>query len=166
MAKDKYVNKAFAQVTESAANTLTFSQLSTGGQLFQKKAWIINRIEWFWTARAVLAATADYLQAALTSSNKMVGLGLDDPAVIDMMEWHCLLTGTGGNLDMYEQPSIRDFTNLPGGGLIIPGYPIFIAANGASLASAQTVSARIYFTLIDLKADEYIELVEALRMVE
>ena len=163
---DKYCNTAFGQVTESAANTLTYSQIQTGIALFQKVAWKVERIEWYWGQQHNMIASGDYMQAALVSSNKMTGLSLDDPAVLDLMEWHANLQGAAANLTTYKIPEARDFTELSGGGILIPGNPIFVAAQGTSLAAAQTISCRIRYTLIELKADDYWELVEATRFVE
>lgn len=163
---DTFVNTAFGQVTESAANTLTYSQIQTGISLFDKVAWKVERIEWYWAGRNELDNVADYIQMALTVSNKMTGLSLDDPAVIDMFEVHCDFAGTAANVYSYELPTLRDFTNLSGGGLLMPANPVFIAAQGVSLASAQTISARIRYTMVELKDAEYIELVQNFRFVE
>lgn len=163
---DAYVNTAFGQVVESAANTLTYSQIQTNISLFDKIAWKIERIEWYWGSQHNLVTDADYLQAALTVSNKMTGLSLDDPAVIDLMEWHVDERGTPANVWHYEIPEIRDFVSLSGGGLLMPANPVFLAVQGTDLTGAQTVSARIRYTMVELKDAEYIELVQNYRFVE
>lgn len=164
---DVFVNTAFAQVTESAATTLTYSQVQTGISLFDKIAWKIERIEWYWgNPGGQLVSNADYMQAALTVSNKMTGLSLDDPAVIDMMEWHVNQQGTAASSQLFTLPFIRDFTDLSGGGLLMPANPVFLAAQGVSIAAAQTISARIRYTMVELKDAEYIELVQNFRFVE
>ena len=166
MATDKYVNTAFAQVTESAANTLTFDQIQTGIALMQKVAWKIERIEWYWGSKHLLVADDDYLQAALVTSNQMTGIALSDPAVVDLMEWHVDIQGTAASAQQYVIPEHREFTALSGGGLLIPANPLFICAEGSSLGVATTVSCRIRYTLIELKADEYWQLLEGTRFVQ
>lgn len=163
---DVYSNLAYIAVTETAANTLTFSQLTTGISTFSKQAFIIHRVEWFYGDRSDVAAEGDYFQAALVMSNKMSGIGLDDPSVVIAREWHSRVSGTPAVMFHFQVPDVDDFSDLPGGGLIIPANPIFLAAEGVSLAGAQTVNCRIRFTVKELKADEYIELVESVRMIE
>lgn len=163
---DKYVNRAFIQTTESAAGTLTFTRLTTGVSLFGKQAFVISRIDWYFTQYDQLVASADYLQAAITTSNKMTGLGLDDPAVVCMKEWHGQLWGTAANCGIFSSPDVEDLSSLPGGGFIVPADPIFLAVQTQSFGSAGVCSARIYFTVVDLKSDEYLELVEAVRLIE
>jgi len=66
---------------------------------------------------------------------------------------------------LHQLPFVRDFSGLPGGGLIIAPRPLFVAVKGNSLATAVTASLRAYFTVINLSADEYLELVDFYRIV-
>jgi hypothetical protein len=163
---DTYVNRAFIQVTESATGTLTFTRLTTGVSLFNRQGFLISRIDWYMPSSSLIIASTDYVQAALTTSNKMSGLGLDDPAVVSMREWHGYLYGTAANFFIHQLPDTEDLSGMPGGGLLIPADPIFLAIEGVSLSAVASVSARIYFTVIDLKTDQYLELVESVRMIE
>lgn len=163
---DKYVNRASMSVVTSAADTLTFSQLTTGISTFSKQAFVIHRVNWYAANRHLIAQDGAYFQAAITMSNKASGLSLDDPGVLHMQEWHVDYAGTPANVFHYIEPDVSDFSTLPGGGLIVPANPIFLAVDSVSIGSAITISCRFDFTVIDLKADEYIELVEALRMIE
>ena len=59
--KDTFANIAFMQVTESAANTLTFAQLNIANNLMnQKAAIIIHRIDLFMSTITNLNSTAEY----------------------------------------------------------------------------------------------------------
>lgn len=163
---DKYVQRMFGQVIESAANTLTYSQIQTGIQTFSKKAFLVHRVEWWTGDDNLLGDDDDYIQMALMVSNKPTGISRSDPAVIDMFELHLVANGAPATAEILQIPYVHDFSTLPGGGLLIPGYPIFVAVEGVSLASAVTVSMLVFFTIIDLKTEEYLELVEATRMLE
>lgn len=163
---DVFSNRAFFDCTETAANTLTFSQVNTGVQAFSKIAWVINKIEWYWGDRGSLVAQADHLLACISGSNKFTTISLGDPSVYAFVEWSMMSWGTAATGETIVLPTVSDYSSLPGGGLLIPGYPLFLAVEGVSLASAQHVTARVHFTMQELKADEYIELVEALRMIE
>lgn len=164
---DVFANKAYATVTESGANTLTFSEIQTNVSVFEKMAWIIHRIEWYlsYATQALLIDAADTLQLALTASQSISSLALNSPSVIDLYEQYKFLA-TAVGYHFSEMPIIRDFTALPGGGLIVAPRPLYIAAKGTGLASAATGSCRFYFTVKQLKADEYLELVDFYRIVQ
>lgn len=165
---DKYVNTAYAEVTETGTNTLTFKQIDTGVSIFEKTAWIIHRIYWYFnrTQIAKLVASSDSIAVAVTLSNKMTDLELDDISVVDMLELLLFIKGTPASANVYQVPWVRDFTNLPGGGLIVPPRPIYVAVRGYGLSNAVTVAARVLFTHKELAPDEYWELVEATRIIQ
>ena len=167
-AKDTYANKFYGSVTESGANTLTFSEIKTNVDVFSKKAWILHRLEYSWprATMQLLVATVDALEMALTSSDNLSDLSLASPGVIDKMEKSYAAYGTPANAMLSENPILRDFTQFPGKGLIIAPRPLFLAVVGVDLASAATVEVRGYFTSIDLKAEEYLELVDFYRIVQ
>ena len=164
---DKFANQAYGTVTETGANTLTFSEIQTHVDVFSKQAWIIQRIQWYLTQTQTnkILDTADSIALALTCSNKASSLSLQDPALIDLLEFQIIGVIAAG-LNLVRMPLTRDFETLPGGGIIITPRPLYIAAQGTSLASAITASARIYFTQVTLPTEQYWELVEARRMVE
>lgn len=166
MPADKYANRAFFDVTETAANTLTFSQVNTGIQAFSRMAWIIHRVDWYWGAKDDLGANADQMEGALCSSNKFTEISLEDPSIFDYVLWGYKIQGTPAAAMLWHEPIVHDYSSQPGGGIIVPGFPLFIAAQGTSLANPQHITARVWYTLLELKADEYIELVETLRMIE
>ncbi len=163
---DSFANKMYGAVTESGANTLTFAEINTNVSVFDKAAFILHRLEWFIPSTDVdkIIAAADKITCALTSSQNTVTLGLDNPAVIDLLEV-AIAVQTGVGYTQNVMPFIRDFSNLPGGGLIIAPRPLFLAVKGTSLASAVHAECRAYFTVKSLSADEYLELVDFYRIV-
>lgn len=166
--QDTYVNRAYSRVTMSGANVLTFSEIQTGMAMFEKVAWIIHRIEWFpfLTSLQELAATSDDITMALVGNDNMTGLVLGDQAVYDILTLGINLVGAVVSHIILEEPIIRDFSNLPGQGLIIPPRPLYVAMMTNGFVAAGSVDCRIYFTYKSLKADEYWELVEATRIIE
>lgn len=166
--KDKYANVAYGTVTESAMNTLTFSQIETGISIFEKTAWVIHRILWYFSPTQIILLNAadDEIRMAFVLSSKITELMLGDVAVVDLVSLHLFIDGVPAASHMYEVPLIRDFTNLPGGGLIVPPRPVYLAVQGISLDTPLEISARIYFTHLDLSTEDYWELVEASRIVE
>ena len=165
---DVFANKFYGASTESAANTLTFTEIQTNVSIMEKTAWCLHRLEWFVDATAwgALVATDDRISAALCSTNSLTSLSLGDAGVIDFADFGIkLLSSVGFQITL--GPNItRDFTSLPGGGLLIAPRPLYVAVQGVSLAAAQTVKVRGYYTSKTLSADEYIELVDFYRIVK
>ena len=165
--KDKFANKFFGTVVESAANTLTFAEIKTNVSVFDKQAWILHRLEWYFTSTmlALLLGANDSITLALTNSDKLNTVDLSSAGVIDMAEFqHHNLSSVGFQDELF--PVTRDFGSLPSGGLIIAPRPLYIAVKGTSLATAATVAVRGYFTSLELSADEYLELVDFYRIVQ
>lgn len=161
---DQFVQYASAQVTETAANTLTFQQLQTGGMLFERRAMVFHRIEYAVNVGA-LDAEADKITFGWITNNQVTAPTLDDPNVIDLNLARRADAGAAASAQFYMDPYIKDFSALPGGGLIVPSHPLYLFAVGDSLASAVTITSRVFFTLKTLSAQDFIELVEALRVI-
>lgn len=161
---DKYANVAHIKVVESGTDTLTYKKLETGISLFEKMAWVIARIEYYWLSN-VMAASGDGITMGITTSNNPPDLTPDEVAVVDMTREMRGDFGTAATAWIFKYPIIRDFSPLPGGGLIVPPNPLYLAVKGLSQTGALTVEARLFYTAVQLKGDEFWELVEARRMI-
>lgn len=166
-AQDQFPQLAYLTVTESAANTITFAQLQTGGMLFERRALIIHRVEYYFgtTQLALLTAEADYINTGLSTNSSISGVSINDPNIIDLVLIQREDDGTAATSHRYQAPHVRDFTSLPGGGLLVPAHPLYLFVQGQSLASAANMDCRIYFTTRELSANDFIELVEAMRII-
>jgi len=165
-AAERYTNIAYLSVTESAANTLTFSKLETGIAPFEKRGWLISRLEYFVSVTSAnWGADADALTYALTASNTISSLDLSDNAVIDYNKITRIDLGAAATGMFMERPIVKDLSTLAGGGVLVTPNPLYMAAVGTALTGATTVKCRMFYTSIDLKADEFWELVEMRRMV-
>jgi hypothetical protein len=156
-----YSNRAYGEVTMSAANTLTFAAIQMAVGMFQGIAMLIHRINWrpaITTMREMIAAT-DSLQFAITSSNRLTSIvDVSEPAIIDQMHF----IGIGANTALEKEPYVTDWSQLPGGGKLIPANPLFIAANSGGFGAAGTVRAEILFTFVSLADRDYLELIQGL----
>lgn len=161
---DKYANVAHMKVVESAANTLTYKKLETGISLFEKMAWVIARIEYY-SIGAGFAAADDGLYMGIFTSNNPSAFSPEQVAIVDMTNLSRVDLGTAASGLLFSVPIIRDFASLPGGGLIVPPNPIYLGVQGVSLSNPTTLEARIYYTAVQLKGDEFWELVEARRII-
>lgn len=164
--KDIYVNQAYIGVTESAMNTLTFSKLETGISIFEKVAWLINRIDYdFDTSATAFPADGDNFVCGICVSDQLTDTSLKNSAILDRMITKRADLGTAASGMFVHRPHKQDFSGLPGGGLLVPPNPIYLFAQGTSLPSPMTVAIRIFYVVIQLKAEEFWELVEQRRMI-
>lgn len=167
MAKDVYPNLAYGTITEAVAGTMAFSEIQSGVALFEKVAWLVSRIEYILALGHVnlLLDKSDAIQAGLVASNVITAFNVSDQAVIDFLYLQQADHGAAANDEIYTIPIIKDLSGLPGGGILIPPTPLYVAVRGISLAAVTGVEMRIYFTYIQLKPEEYWELVESRRIV-
>ncbi len=167
---DTFSNMATITCLESAANTLTYKKLETSFGTFEKIAWMVHRIEYFfYGASTNFNGTDDALNVALMTGNSRTSLftsdTFTDPQVIDLQSFMRLDFGAAASGFLMTRPYGHDFGNLPGGGLIVPPAPLYGAIQGFGLAAASSVVMRIYYTIKELAVDEYWELVEARRLL-
>lgn len=162
---DRYVQYASINVTESAANTLTFQQLTTGGMLFERRAFVIHRIEYNLDLGTHLVDESDSIIVGMSVNNTLGTISQSDPNLIDYREFRVINLGTAASGAAYHTPFSIDFSALPGAGLIVPSHPIFGYVQGTSLSSAVSLGIKFYFTLVELSAEEFVELVEAMRVI-
>jgi len=162
---DRYVNIITQAVTASAANTLTFDKLDLGFNLFEGAAVLLQRLEYIFDVAAVeeMTTAGDDLQAALTNSDGLSNLAAQQLEIIDQQALHRVDLGTAASGSIRNTTEIHDFSNLIGGGLLVPPRPLYFAINSNGLASAATVRFRMYFIVVRLKSSDYIELLETRR---
>lgn len=159
------VKIVFAQVVESAANTLTFAQISTGYGAVDKIGWIIERIEWHPSARHLMNGSGDYVLYGLTTSN---GWSTFAPGEASIKTWHKserLDLGTAATGLIVESPTIDSWSDLTGGGIIVLPYPLYVFALGYGLSGASTIQARVYFRETVLDDKQWMFLVEQTRLM-
>lgn len=167
-AKDKFSQVGFISVTESAANTLTFDGISVFSNILTPKAILIHRVYYVLLDDQIdlLLADADVITYGLCGDNSMTAITYDDARVYDLQSVGIHdAGGTPATYTFWKAPVIIDFGTLPGGGKLVPADRLYAFVKGSSLASAVSLSARFEFTLVDLNAQEYIELAQALRVL-
>lgn len=159
---DKYGNLAIISATESAAGTLTFKKLETGTSLFDKVGVLIHRVEWYpGSDIGLILATADRIFAGITNTNTLTDLGATQDGVMIRKVWRRADFGTAASGQLYIEPDVDDYSQLPGGGMLMMPNPIYLGVQGVSLASACTVTCRILFTFVSLTNEDFFELMQA-----
>jgi len=166
MPEEKYVNQAYLSVVESAANTCTFGKLETGISIYEKVGWLITRIDYnVDCAAAIFTADTLGILFGLSAQDSIASPTLQMSAIIDYNARVRAEYGAGASGFVLDRPWTKDFSQLPGGGLLVPPNPIYLWAKGIGLAAAQTVLARMFYTVKVLKAEDFWELVEQRRMI-
>jgi hypothetical protein len=164
---DRYANKAYGKVTMSAANTLTFSEIPTNVNIMDKVAWVLHRLEWFIPAGsfAEMGAIGEGLNVALTMSNSISSLALNSAAIIDSLQFFAVAILAGTSAKHQEFPVIRDFSMMPGGGLIIAPRPLFIAMTSNGAGGACVCECRLYYSNITMSSEDYLDLIDFYRII-
>ncbi len=164
--KDQFVNIAYLTVTEGGANTLTFNQLTTNIPTFEKVGFLICRIDYIFDIDITnWAATNDGFHYGLCTSDQIAAAVVANSAVVDYNFTKRLDIGTAASGFIKSMCETKSFADLKGGGILVPPNPIYIFALGAALTSAMKVEARMYYTIVQLKGEEFWELVEQRRMI-
>jgi len=158
--RDEYSNVAYASITMSAANALTFAPIRMAVGIFQGVGIVVHKILYIPTVptiREIVAATDSLVMAFCTSDSLTAIDDVIQPAIIDVIT----LAGIGTNVEIMKTPIVSDFTTLPGGGKIIPANPLFLALFSAGFTAAGVIRAQIDFTYIELADKDYIELIQS-----
>lgn len=164
--KDQFPNQAYLTVTESGANTLTFNQLLTGVSIYEKIGWIIHRMEYLVDLTAAgFAAATDLVTFGLSVSDQISAVGLQYSACVDYQKIERTDLGVAASGQFVQTPVVKDYSTLPGGGLMVPPNPIFLYVKGSNAPNPFTIRARMFYTVKSLKVEDYWELVEIRRMI-
>jgi len=159
---DKYSNILTQAITMSAANTLTFQEVSIGLSLFDKAGILLSRIEYEPVGSAIseMTADADSITLAVTASNTIAALTITQQAVIHRMTLRRSDFGTAASGSYLTLPIVSDFASLPGGGLLITPKPWYVAMDTSGLNSAASGTVRFFFTVMKMTSEQYFELLE------
>jgi len=162
-----YSAQAQFDVTESAANTLTFEKLDTGMSVYDKVGWVINRVEFRLAASsyALFNGSGDYLIMALTATNSLTALNPNNPAIYIYRQILRQDLGTAATGLFVDTSFDIDYSNLPGGGILVLPSPFYMGIVGSGLSGAATCITRIYFQAIDMSDQDYFNLVQARQLL-
>lgn len=161
---DVYPNRLIKNVTMGAANTLTFEQIRFGVGLFSGVALIIHRVEYFPALATVreLVAVADNLQFGLSNRSDLNSLNPINLNILDHNRIVPMMVGAVVSLSLEHYPVVKDFSVLPGGGLIIPTNPLFLGIMSTGFTGAAEVDIVLYYTFKQMTDSDYLELVQGM----
>jgi len=165
--RDRFANIARFTVTESAANTLTFSSLQTNmgfiGRRDQALAMVIDEIQYSpnFAMLQDLDVEGDAITMGITDSELVTDLSdLNDQRVLDFQSLSILVVGAATSIAIVGTPFRKQF--FPP--LITAARQLFFGLAGLSLAAAGTARSRILYRVETLTAAELVELSEVFRL--
>lgn len=162
---DSRAQIAAIKATESAANTLTAFMFNFPFSIMDKMALNIHRIE-YWPMHARLVGNGDSICGAIICGKTIADIyDQTDPIMVDSLLVERVDMGTPANAVVRSNPYVRNFADLPGGGLLVPPNPLGFAIKGSSLADPGIMWVRMHYTYMQLSTDEYWQLVEARRVI-
>ncbi len=160
---DDFPNIITGLVTESGATTLTFSnKIETGYSLGNNVGLVLHRLEYFLSigTRKLMLDEDDGVDFGLVTSNQLTSVLNYGSNTIDFVELGKGKYGTAASGYPSEMPIVRDFTALPGGGLLVAPNPLYMFVKGISVASAMAIEYKIYYTTVTLNDKGFRELWE------
>lgn len=163
---DTFANIAAMQISESSAGTIKYSKFDFPISMMDKVALIISRIEYWTMTRTAFDTSGDYMVAGLSTSQSLSSsLDVLDPQIVTFFKLTRLDIGTAASGMVFEEPGIQDYSNLPGGGLLVPPNPLYAYVVGNGCSGTVTARIRLYYTMKELSIDEYWQLVESRRII-
>lgn len=165
---DKFANTISVDITMSAADTLTFEEIDVGLNIFDKVGLLLHRMDAEVNAATIgfLNDNTDNFEVGLTQSNQIASMTLQERAMIDKIKISMHSEGTLTNektAGAMQEPFNKDWSGLPGGGLLITPRPLYLCMDSIGAAVAGFCTVRLYFTIVQLKPEEYFELLESRR---
>ena len=165
-AADSYVNVAAVKVQETAANTFTAAKFAFPFSIMDKMGLIINRIEYWFEAMAQMNSVEDSIHALLTAASSVVDItNQADPLIIDSYRIVREDVGVAASGLYVLQPFVKDFSALPGGGILVAPSPLYAAIKGTGCAAVTACWLKLFYTYIELATDDYWQLVESRRII-
>lgn len=165
MKNDKFAQLAYIDVDIPDGGELTYQLLQIAqysvnapklGIILHR--WEVDFSDFFGHANSKGAGTWD-CSVALTISNLMSSIHYRYPEVLQVLDKFLSYSTAVGRI--WDKSIERlDWTNLPGGGILIPADRLYLAAQCDDVDAVVTITSRIWYTVVELTAQDYLELVE------
>lgn len=163
---DKFANIAAISVTESASNTQTSAKFAFPFSIMDKVGLIISRIEYWLSSPSLMDTTTDSIFMGLITASSVSDLAvMSDPLIVDTTKYQRQDYGTAASGMIFQAPYVKDFSSLPGGGLLVAPNPLYAAIKGSGCSAATSFWLKLFYTYMELQPDEYWQLVESRRII-
>jgi len=166
--KELFAQMGYISVTESAANTLTFAGLSVFSNVLGQKGMVIHRIEYDLPPATLLelSGEGDALIFGLSGTNSLTSILLDSPEIYDYESWYIKHIGTAAVALDRKGVVAKSYESLPGQGILVPADRLYAYLKGTGLGNPVNIKARFWYTILDLSAEQYLELAQSLRVLK
>ena len=165
--RDRFANFASIEVTQSAANALTFGSLATNmgflGRRDQALAMVIDEIQYSPSNAGItlMSAGGDEIVMALTTSDQITDLeDITDNRLLDFNSILRFDAGTAASAIFRKFPDRKQF--FPP--IITAERTLFLAIGSVGLAAAITSRIRLLYRVETLTGSELVELSEVFRL--
>lgn len=163
---DEFSNIAAMYIQEATADTFTAQKFDFPVSVLDKVGIVISRIEYYFGSLANLNSSGDWVMAGLAVTKSVSDItDIEDPTILDSCCYTRLDIGTAASGLVLERPVIRDLSTLPGGGILVSPNPLYGIMDSLGAGGVMGVSIRMYYTMRELAADEYWQLVESRRII-
>lgn len=163
---DKYANLAALHVTQSVANTAKYDSFAFPFSIMDKVGLLIHRIEYQVAGLQHLNTSLDCAEAGICSQKDLADpFDITVPSLID---YHVIIRediGVAASGLLYEAVKVKDFSRLPGGGILVAPNPLYAFLHTGGAADVMNVRIRMYYTYMELAAEDYWQLVESRRII-
>jgi len=157
---DLYVNRAYANLVLSAANTQTFEQIRWATGLFSGIALKLVEVQYHLTYGTLgeLVADGDKLAFGICSRNDLDSMDPEDQSIYDAH----FIDVPGTNVEPYHSPIVKSFANLSQGGMLIPANPLYVGANSYGFTDPAEINVVIFYQFIQLSPQESLEVLQTI----
>jgi hypothetical protein len=163
---DKFANIAAINAVEAVAGTTAYARFNFPFSIMDKVGLIISRIEYWPYNLSNLNSSTDTLTAALIAASAILDLtNQADPAMLDSFRIIRNDLGAAATGALERLPIIKDFSDIPGGGILCAPSPLNVAVQGVGGAGVVGCWVKLFYTYVEMTTDEYWEMVESRRII-
>jgi len=163
---DKWANIAAVLITEAAAGTIAYTKFAFPFSIMDKVGIVISRIEYWMGGFGTIDHATDGIILALIAANSITSISAqNDPAILDSIKFTRNDYGTAAAAEILQVPYVKDFSDLPGGGILTAPAPLTAALQSFGCTGTTTAWLKLFYTYINLSTDEYWEMVESRRII-
>lgn len=164
--KDTFANIAALRVVQDTANTAKYSAFNFPFSIMDKVGLLIHRVEYQLGALDKFNASLDIAEMGISVSASITDpYDITDPAIVDYHVVQRIDIGTAASGFLWEAVKIKDFSRLPGGGLLVAPNPLYAFLHTGSASDVMSYRIRLYYTYMELAAEDYWQLVESRRII-
>lgn len=164
---DLYPNIIVRTAELSGAGAVVCTSFDFGFNILDRIGIALRRVEYHLPTGTWQANSLDQLRFGLCTRD-LSSLGADvfpddGPELIDYnkLEYQLISTANGTAFAWQLSPVTKDWSTLPGGGILVPPRPLYLFINSdAGVAGTPAITSWVYFTVVNLTDAQYLELIQ------